>query len=136
MDTCEDAMSVCELVDSAVPSGPISCEPSNQSAGSNYCYVSSVCSQYADINGIDVGLKGYVTASCGLTDDLWTCECVSGNDSETIESDADTGWAACNEMITACPEVVDVAIGQGPSYGGPIYLGASEESGTGGASGL
>ena len=122
MSTCTDAMDICSLVGDATPSGPIDCSPTSQSSWSTTCSAQITCTQYADVNGIAVGMQGGLGIYCDQLDDgTYTCSCNSGNQAESYDVAAGTAWEACTDAMTECPNLVDVVIGGNGGYGYPPY---------------
>jgi hypothetical protein len=129
LSTCQDALSICELATSAEPSGPIDCEQTSQNAWADGCFGQTTCTQYADVNGIAVGLQGYVSQNCNALDDqTFECSCQSGSQTEVFEVTATSAWNACSDAATICPDLVDVVIGGGGGgYYPPIGVISSSE---------
>lgn len=104
--------------------GPITCAPASQQAGSGYCSAQVDCRQAGQVGDLDLWLYGSLYTDCSQVNGTWTCNCSSNSESEQIEVEADTDWDACSAAVKACPDVVEVKIGEGNGVifppGGPI----------------
>jgi hypothetical protein len=136
MSTCTDALEICGLVADAEPTGPIECAPTSQNSWSTSCSAQITCTQYADVNGIAVGMQGGLGVYCDQVDDsTWACDCNSGNQSDSYEVATTTPWEACSDAMVVCPDLVDVVIGGGGGGYYPPYYYAPVVSGSGSADG-
>jgi hypothetical protein len=92
--------------------GPITCAPASQSAGSGYCSAQVDCKQAGTVGDLELWLYGSLYTDCQQLNGAWTCNCSTASENEQIEVDADTDWDACTAAVQACPDVVDVKIGE------------------------
>lgn len=106
--------------------GPITCAPASQTAGGGYCNAQVDCRQAGTVGDFDLWLYGTLFTSCSQVNGVWTCNCSTSNESANVEVDAESDWDACTAAIQACPDVVDVKIGESnggifpPGFPGPI----------------
>jgi hypothetical protein len=92
--------------------GPITCAPASQSAGSGYCNAQVDCKQAGTVGDLELWMYGSLYTDCSLINGAWTCNCTTGTEREQIEVEADSDWEACTAAVQACPDVVDVKIGE------------------------
>lgn len=92
--------------------GPITCSPASQSAGGGYCNAQIDCRQAGTIGDFELSLYGSLYTDCQQINGAWSCNCRTGTENATIEVEADTDWDACTAAVAACPDVVEVKIGE------------------------
>jgi hypothetical protein len=115
---CSTAQQVCIAEEEIALSGPITCEPRNQSRGDGSCYASMECSQEGLFNRQALIVYGEVSIDCSLdaSGAPWSCTCRSGTEATSLELEAADEWEACTLASGRCPDAVEVQIGSS-NYG-------------------
>ncbi len=102
---CPVALSICDGVDSIVPEGGMTCEPSYLSATDTWCDSSMTCSQAATIEGKPLKIQQSLYVYCSEQDadsGEWQCTCGLGNDSVEFAMTTEDGWDACPAAADQC----------------------------------
>lgn len=115
---CQSASQICGDGGELKLDGDTECVPSNQSAGTVDCYASLDCTKTGTIGDQDVKVHGFLSLSCSLQGDAYSCTCSSNRESESLEVEADTAWAACSSAVTQCPTLVEPSFDGGVGVGG------------------
>jgi hypothetical protein len=113
LESCNQAIGLCNRVSTLETSGPIECSRSFQSADAQYCNAQLQCRQDGTIDDTTIRAYGGLNISCSLlaAGSAWSCSCNSGNNYGTVEVEAADGWDACTVGTEACQEEIEIEIG-------------------------
>jgi len=122
LETCGDALSVCAAVDDIELSGTWECTRSYQSASADTCNGQFSCNQPATQGDLELQVYGDLSFYCqhAASDASWDCTCSSGQEAASVEIESDDGWDVCSLAAERCPELVEVQVGGGGGYYGPV----------------
>lgn len=112
-NACETAIGNCSPGVTIEPTGSVSCAPSSQHSGLDFCEADLDCRQPITIDGAPFVGHGRLLLLCQeASDETWWCSCVSNDKVATIELGTAPGpWQACTDAVARCQEAVGVHIG-------------------------
>lgn len=115
---CMSASEICGSGGQLMLDGETSCVPSNQNADPTNCYASLDCTKQGSIGEQQVRVHGFISLSCSAQGDAYNCTCSSNLESQSLQVEADTAWAACTSAVTECPSLVEPSFDNGTGVGG------------------
>lgn len=82
--------------------GDAECAPVSQSAGLDYCNAQLECLQPAQVEGIDIRVREYLSLDCRPAGEgAWDCSCPGSDGFQVMSSSA---WDACTLATSVCME--------------------------------
>lgn len=101
--TCLDVLDWCNGGD-IEPLGQVSCAPTYQSAGMDYCDAELECRYAVLVAGVEATLEERVPLNCQRgADGTFVCQC-SGTTSQSFPVMAGDAWNACGEATSICAQ--------------------------------